>query len=237
MSKLGNLSVMRALGKALGIIDVRQAPSDLDTSAIKVVAGLDTGMIAEEQHQLGGQALIGGLSAWNWQAIGSDAGISTPVALNSPFATWRNNADRAAVILGLRIEIGFAGYAPIPAEVGKRMVLKEYRQANNSPVSVQSLSSFRPVFQVDPDRGLYVWSYPMWGEGVYSGSDPIGLISNTPIMAASPIYVPAGSRWGLSMQYWEPPGTNALAAWPAGTVVNVDIFLVSCPMGMRPPGM
>lgn len=43
MSKIGNLQVLRSLGKLLQIEDVRQAPSELDTSSVKVTVDLGGG--------------------------------------------------------------------------------------------------------------------------------------------------------------------------------------------------
>lgn len=235
-SQIGNRGLMQRLGEVLGIEDVKQAPADMKVDELIPVIAVDPGMAGAGQIQLTGQAAIGGTSAWNWQMVGSDGGFTTPAALNAAGVSWRDNGKKEAVILGLRIEVQFPGGIPIPAEVGSVMRLYEYRQAAGNPISVVNLSTFDGAHMVDHLRWQYFFSYPMWLRSDWVGSDPENPVLPPSIMAANPIYVPAGSRWGLEMQYWN-SALSALRAFPAGTILNVASFLSTCPAGMRPAGM
>jgi hypothetical protein len=235
VSGIGNRSALRALGTVLQVEDVKQAPQELDTSTVKVVAGLDPGMMGGGQVQLVAQGSVAGLTGASWLAIGPPTFSPAPASLNSSLSTIRQNAQIECVILGLRIEVGFV--EPIAAgDLSSLIEIREFRQAAENTASVVRLSSFRGGLVVDPLQDRYIWSYPMWMHARMDGSDAEPFVNVPPVMAASPIYVPAGSVWGLEVQFWE-KGMSALRAFPVGTTIDVQGFVVTCPKGMRPPGM
>jgi len=235
MSRIGNRRIMRALGAVLGIEDVKQAPTELDTSTLKAVASLDPGMMGMGQVQLVAQASVAGLTGASWLAIGPATFSPAPAALNTSLSTIRANGEIECVILGLRIEVGFT--EPIVA-VNNLIEIREFRQAAGNTTSVLRCSSFRGGLQTDQYQDRYIWSYPMWQHArMRTQGEAATLVDGgNPIMAASPIYVPPGSVWGLEVQYWQDDMAN-LIAFPAGTTVDVHGFVVTCPKGMRPPGM
>jgi hypothetical protein len=232
-SGIGNRAIMRALGKVLGIEDVRQAPQFLRTDELIPTIALDPGAAGVAQVQLIGQVSVAGLAGWTWQLIGSPDTLSTPGL--PPQAFFANNADVETVILGMRVQLAFTA-AGRDAAVGTIHDMRHFRQAATSTVSVVRDSSFPSWAIIDPIRRGYDWSFPMWQRDIWLGSDPPNLAVPSAIMAASPIYVPAGSKFGLESFSYLADMSN-FSAYPAGTVLNVEAFLVTSPKGMRPQGI
>lgn len=232
-SGIGNRALMRALGKVLGIEDVKQAPQFLKTDELVPTIALDPGAAGVQQVQLTGQVSLAGLSAWNWQMIGSPDTLST--AGLPPQAFYPNNGDVETVILGIQVQLGYTVVGR-DAAVGVIQDLHHFRQAATSMVSVSRSSSFPSWAIIDPYNRVYEWSFPMWQRDIWVGNDPPNLAVPSALMAASPIYVPAGSKFGLEGFSWLADKSN-LTGYPAGTVLNVQAFLVTSPKGMRPQGL
>lgn len=234
-SGIGNRRLMKALGRVLGIEDVIQAPPRMRVDELVPVVAVDPGMAGGGQVQLQAQVSLDGLSSWGWQAVGFPDSLTTPTF--PPAALFPNNGDVETVVLGLNLEVQYSAPPAAPPAAGTVMRLQELRQAEGNSVSMIECSTFDVAQFTDGIRWQFFWSYPMWMSNTFFGSDPdIAPINNAPIMAASPIYIPAGSKWGLRMQLWD-ADMAALAAWPAGTVLNAKAFLSTGARGMRPPGM
>ena len=233
-SQIGKKGLMQSLGRVLGIIDPRVAPNRLKTDELVPVISIDPGMAGGGHVQLVGQVSLAGLTGWTWQIIGSPDIGSTPGL--PPQAFLPANGDLEAVILGIRAEVRFTGVVP-PAvgERGRMLRIGEFRQAAGNLVSAVRASVFNSAHTIDNTQWQYIWSYPMWQAQQYAGNDPPGPYPWGQ-MAASPIYVPAGSKYGLECQYWLSDLSN-LAAFPAGTLLTVEAFISTAPKGMRPPGI
>lgn len=225
--------LLMSLGRVLGIEDVKQAPQRLKTDELVPVISLDPGQAGGAQVQLTGTLPLNGLSVFGWQAIGNPDTLSTAgITGGNPF--FRLNQDVESVILGLRVQVQFPP-PPAVAPLGGWLRITELRQAEGNPVSMVRLSTFAEALYQDGIRWDFFFSYPMWKATSMIGNDPARPLSET-VMAASPIYVPAGSRWGLEVQYWTNDLT-ALLGFPAGAQANFEAFIVTSPRGMRPPGM
>ncbi len=229
---LTGLRLMRALGGVLGVNDPKQAPAQLKTDELIPVVAVDPGAAGSTAVQLIGSVSLAGLSVLGWQLVGTPDALSTPGL--PPQAFFPINAELEVAILGLRIEIQFPPPpAPAPATSGYFMRVEELRQVG--AVSMVEQSTFDPGMVTDGIRWQYFWSYPMWFQPMLVGNDPpypgVG-----PLMAASPIYVPAGTKYGLRVQNWTNDYT-ALQAWPAGTTANLYAVLSTAPKGMKPLGL
>lgn len=225
--------LLMSLGRVLGIEDVKQAPQRLKTDELVPVVSLDPGQAGAGQAQLIASLPLVGLSIVGWQAIGFPDTLSSPgIVGGNPF--YRNNQDEEIVILGYRVQVQFPA-PPAPPPGTSWLRLTELRQTATSAVSMVRLSTFAAGLYVDGIQWDYYFSYPMWKATSIIGDDPPRPMTES-VMGASPIYVPAGSRWGLELQWWNNDFT-ALQAFPAGTTMNCELFLMSSPKGMRPPGI
>lgn len=230
MSRIGNRRIMRALGAALGIEDVKQAPEELDTSTLKAVAMLDPGMMGSEQHQMFGASL---------SLAGAGSALLTLVGQpNGDSAGWANtnrlqdNGNREVVILGIRARVTYNA-AGAAADANAIMGLEFQRQAAGNIISSMMESTFRRWVAVDgtTPRLIYDWSFPWYQNQRYEPADPFRQVEGGDIMSMPYIYVPAGSAFRINLL------KISGAVWPAATSWDIQAFAVSCPKGMRPPGM
>lgn len=229
-SGIGNRSLMQALGRVLGIEDVTQAPQFLKTDELVPTVNLDPGMAGYEQIQLQGQVSIDGMSMFIWLPFG----VNSVGALTIGTAQYPDNAAKEIVILEASIKVAFTE-AGRDAHIGNLCRLMVKRQAGGSAVSLMDGSCWQQWFEVDAMRTEYWWSFPLWQYYRLTGNDP-AVVSQTSIQAASPIYIPAASKWGLELMYTDAGGLF-LSNFPAGTLISVQAMAVACPKGMRPPGM
>lgn len=229
MSEIGFKSILRALGDALQIRDVKSAPSELDTSSIKVVAGLDPGVFGLQQHQMFGASLpLVGLGSAMLTLVGEPNGDAIGWADTNRF---RANAQREVVILGIRARVTYNG-AGAAADANSVMGLEFYRQAAGNVISSMAESTFRKWVTVEgAARLIYDWSFPWYQNQRYQGADPFAQVEGGDVMSMPYIYVPAGSAFRINLL------KISGAVWPAATTWDIQAFAVSCPKGMRPPGM
>lgn len=224
------LKLMQSLGAALGVIDVKQGPSRLKTDELVPTMSMEPGWANYQQNQLIGQTAVAGTAVWTWMGFGSDiSNSSAGVPANSIFP---QTGELETAILGMSVEVAYSGVG-LPA--GNILRLREMRKAAGSTASVITASRFHHFGVVRQDT-QYFWSYPMWGYGEWVGNDPESLSVPPVLMAASPIWVPAGSWYGLEVSQLNATG-DVLAAWPANTFINLNIMFATCPKGFRPPGL
>jgi hypothetical protein len=229
MNRTG-LRLMSRLGAVLGVNDVKSAPARLKTDELVPVISVDPGWADYRQVQLIGQTAVAGTAVWTWMGIGADISSSSAgVPANS---VYPSNAGEEIAILGMSVEVAYSGVG-LPA--GNILRLREMRRAASSAASVITASRFHHFGVVRQDT-QYFWSYPMWGYGEWVGNDPESLSVPPVLMAASPIWVPAGSWYGLEVHHLNATG-DVLAAWPANTFINLNIMFATCPKGFRPPGL
>lgn len=226
MSGIGNRAIMRALGKVFGIEDVKQAPQDFDTSTVKVVAGLDPGMMAVEQHQLYEYAVnVAGAAVVTWLPFGTAGGGT----FNATTARLLNNA-LDCVVLGMRIGIDYdAAGRDADAAAGRYLTLNIGRMKAGGSISYNFESFEQVIALINPGTLNYIWGHP-WHQtqDAYGGDPPVPIGGRR--LAMNPIYVPAGSELYVSI------GRSA-GAFPANTTAYANAFVVSCPKGFRPPCM
>lgn len=231
LKKIGARNLMQALAGILRIEGVSQrAPTHFDTSRLVPTMGLEPGWADYEQVQLIGQTAVAGTARWTWMGIGADiSSSSVGIPANS---IYPSNGQKEIAILGMSVEVAYSGVG-LPA--GNILRIREMRKAGSSYASVITASRLHHFGVVRQDT-QYFWSYPMWGYAEWVGNDPESLSVPPSFMAASPIWVPAGSSYGLEVDHLSPTG-DVLSAWPANTFINMHIMFVTCPKGMRPPGL
>jgi len=228
-SGIGIRSVLRALGAALEIEDVTQAPSQLDTESVKVVAGLDPGMFGMQQHQLFGAAVsLAGIASAVWTPVGTPQDVAGIAATNR----FETNQQREVVILGMRVRVAYTAPGAVldnPATMG----IEFQRQAAGNVISSVEESTFRKWTVTDGSRLIFDWTFPWYQNQHVSPGDPEVWVEGGDIMSMPYIYVPAGSAFRISVT----KVSGGAATWPAGTELRLTAFAVSCPKGMRPPAM
>lgn len=224
------LAMMRRLGAVLGIEDVKQAPARLKTDELVPTVGVDPGWADYGQVQLIGQTAVAGTGRWTWIGIGAD--ITNSSAGVPPTSIFPNNGGLEIAILGMSVEVAYSGVG-LPNKNVLR--IREMRKAAGAAASVITASRFHHFAIVEGETN-YFWSYPMMGSGRSDGGDPQEMLYPPAYMAASPIWVPAGSWYGLEVDSLAPAG-DVLSAWPANTFINLNIMFTTCPRGFRPPGL
>jgi hypothetical protein len=224
MSGIGNRAILRALGKALGMEDIKQAPQELDTASVKTVALLDPGVMGLQQFQLFGAALsLAGATNAVWVPVGPQILSSAGFAATNVFSA---NGESEVVILGMRMRLSYS-VAGAAADSGARMALTWLRQRANDAISAVEESTIPHWVITDGTEQLYNWSHPY-----HQGARLVtGELIYDQLVAMPPIYVPAGSTYAISLT----KVIGGAATWPADTSWSCTAFGVACPKGMRPP--
>lgn len=226
MSKIGNRSLMRSLGRVLGIEDVLQAPSKLRTDELIATVGLEPGLAGMEQFQLSGTApSLDGATNATWVIAGEQSLSHPGFDASNVYAA---NGEREMVILGMRLQVVYVNPAlDNPAQMG----LVWYRQAANSIISAAPESTINKWVVTDGTKNIYTWSHPYHQDNYVQSGDPTTWIEGGPILAMPPIYVPAGSVYAVQVLKI----SGGAATWPAGTTLRCNAFGITVPKGMRPP--
>lgn len=224
-SGIGNRRIMRALGKVLGIEDVKQAPARLKTDELVPVVGLDPGMAGYQTWQTFGAGLsLAGISSAAWPIVGNVSGA----AIFDPFRQLENG-DKEFAVLGLRVVITFTDAGAV-ADEGQTPFVSYWRQ--QTAAGAQAPESYIEMGMIEPVGGpsYFIHSIPMQlRKHRYEVGDPGP--ATVPTLNIRPLWVPAGSFFGLTVA--KTSGSN----FPAGTTVDVAAWGVHCPQGMRPPGI
>jgi hypothetical protein len=233
LKRIGLRPLMQRLADVLRIEGVSQrAPISLDTSRLVPVVNVEPGWADYRQVQLySGTVSIAGLSFVDWCFLGPDA-LSFCSAGIPAFAVDQNTADRECVILGMCVTVVYdAAGRNADAAAFTSMRLDTLRQAGGASVSLVPECRLKSWAVVNTTELFYSWSHPWWMRPQYLGVDP----SPTPwingIMTMAPVLVPAGARYMIRF------AREQGGVWPANTSCELTAQVVSCPKGMRPPGI
>lgn len=224
-SGIGNLRLMRALGKVLGVNDVKQAPARLKTDELIPVVGLDPGMAGYEPWQTFGIGRsLAGISQAGWVIVGNAPGSVIFTADKQA-----DNGESEFAIMGLRVVITYPDAAAILDE-GQTPVVSYFRQATPQAQAVEESYLELGVIELVGGPAYYIHSIPMYlKKQAYQLGDPGP--SQLPVLNIRPIWVPAGSVFGLGI------AKTSGAVFPAGVTADVQAWGVKCPRGFRPPGI
>lgn len=235
-SGIGNRRIMQALGRVLGIEDVKQAPARFKVDELVPTIALEPGWANYQQTQLfTGNVPIAGLNFVDWCFLGP--GCFTFCSAGIPaFSVDDQTAQRECVILGLNIELVYdAAGRNADAAAAAAAGLQVLRQADSNPVSLVNESSLKSWAVINNYELSYMWSHPWWLRPAYLGLDPSPGPWACGPMAMVPVLVPAGSRYLLRVNREINGSTSGV--WPANTQIRFTAQVVSCPKGMRPPGI
>lgn len=219
--QIGNRGLLKSVADALEMEGINRFPAVLNRDQVNVVVCLDPPWSAYETWMSVGTTIaIAALASVKWVVVGNESGA----AIFDPFRQL-DNASKEFVILGYRAVIRYdAGGAA--ADAGQINVFQNDRQqVPGGPVAFHT--RFEAGF-VDATRLFYGYYYPT--QMVYPQASAGGF--NRPAgLQGAPIWVPAGTTFGISMS------KLGGAVWPANTTIDVSAFGIKCPIGMRPPGL
>jgi len=223
-SEIGNKRLMRTLAAALGILDVKQAPGRLDTSDVKVIAGLDIGSASIEpiHKTLLGPPSIVGETGYTWNLVGDDGG--DPVFAGDVY--YQRRADRHVIITDWFLQVqytvaGIAADADTWADVFTYRMSADNFSFRNAGVVQQAYYATNPI-------QYYNICFPWWQTPYRSPA------ANNPIAgpaAGQSIFVPAGEGFSLTISH------VPIAVWPAGTVLHGQFNGYAIPVGCKIPWM
>lgn len=231
LKKIGRRTLMQALASVLQIEGVSQrAPVALDTSRLVPTIGIDPGMAGYETWQAVNASAIPlvGNSQLNWVIVGNMSG-----SLLTNDYRQIDNGDKEYAILGLRVTITYTAAGAL-VDVGKTNFVSYWRQVVLGAGGIQAPESYVSMGVVEDVGGVhyYIHSFPMYIKRQVTANiegDPNP--SDAVAMAIRPIWVPAGSAFGLYI------AKDDGSVWPADTTVDIAAWGVKCPKGMRPPGI
>jgi len=214
-SQIGNQGLLKAIGQALGIESVKQAPSRLNTAEIVAALMLHTGFANYERWASPGAApvSIAGLTSINLSMVAKD-----PAYTFIPDFTV-NSQDREMVILGYMLSIDYtAGGAAIDANVPMTLTTEFYDPDLGRGSKAGALETWAIVVAT---RLQYTFNFPFWGKQHSNYYTSVNHANNR-------IWVPAGSEYALYVGHGG-------AGWPAGTTMYLTSYGVSVPKGVCPP--
>lgn len=214
-SRIGNQGLLRAIGAALGIEDVKQAPSRLNTAEIVSALMLHTGFANYQKWAAPNVAAVSvaGMTDVDLSMVAQD-----PAFTGIPDFTV-NTQGREFVILGYRVDIDYtAGGAAIDANVPLALATQFFDPEGSLSSTAGMLETWAIVVAT---RLNYSFSFPYWGKQHSNYYTSVGHASNR-------IWVPAGSEYAIRI-------VRGGAGFPAGTTVSLKSYGVSVPKGVCPP--
>jgi len=230
LKRIGTRSLMQRLANVLGIEGVSQrAPISLDTSRLVPVISMDAGMAgAGGWHTVSPPLSIAGISQASWMIVGNDSGA----VIFDPYRKT-GNGDLEYVVMGLRVTIAYDAAGAL-LDVGQTNNCDYFRKTTpggGSPTAYESHVGMGVVEDVGGTH-YYLHTFPMYLrrqvlDNVEGGTN----ITALPVLNIRPLWVPAGSVFGLTIS------KNTGAVWPANTTVEVQAWGVRSPKGMLAPGI
>lgn len=228
VSKIGNLAALKALVAGLDILDQKQAPSDLETDSVKVVANLDMGSLVMEPITLVllGPPLIGAADSVSWEIVGD--GTGTFVNQNE---FYQMRADRHVVLTEICLGVDYDALglaADIAAGVKSHMF--HYKSGPGS-FSYNTTAAIEQWYFAQASRQEYYWSFPFWDSS--SRNDPASFVSTSPVVARGPssIFVQANARFNITV------ARDPIGNWPANTRFFGFAVGYAIPVGCKLPWM
>lgn len=215
-SQIGNIRLIKALGKALGIVDVKQGPTDFDTSQVVSALTIHPGYANYEKWSITPAA-----AASIATMTGVDISLVAQYPLYTSFPQFTAlSQGREMVILGYRIDIDYtAGGAATDANVPLGLATKWYDPALGNGSVAGQLETWAIVVAT---RLNYSFTFPFWGKQHSNYYTSVGHGNNR-------LWVPSGSEYSLSLT------RQGVGGFPAGTTVQVGAFGVAVPKGICPP--
>lgn len=214
-SQIGNQDLLRAIGEALDIESVKQAPSRLNTAEIVSALMLHTGFANYERWAIPAvaPASIAGVNSASISLV-----AQRPAYTVYPNYTY-NSQGREVVILGYNLSVLYtAGGAAIDANVPLQLNTHWYDPDLGVGANAGNLETWAIVVAT---RLLYSFGFPFWGKQHSSYYTAMNHANNR-------IWVPAGAEYGLTVFH----GTGT---WPAGTTIDMQAYGISVPRGVCPP--
>ncbi len=223
LKKIGNRAILRALADLLQVEGVSQrAPTDLDTSRLIPIIGLDAGWAGYEMWSAitalpESLALI---SQFTWPIVGNESGS----VIMTNYRQTQNGAHEY-VILGYKIQIAYTAAGGVTDD-GDVLQIDFIRQREpNQPVIFESQVEIGTIENTGTVEA-------------YGHAHPVNLMS--PYMTApatprpagvaqAPIWVPAGSVYSAIV------GKKDGSVFAAGTTASVWSFGIRVPKGIKPP--
>lgn len=223
-SEIGNKGLMRTVGKALKVLDPRQAPSQLETDSVKVVAPLDLGSSVCEGWQLSeGSISLGGLVGGSWYIVGDNPAASLFPDVNLPSDP---NYDVLITSIAVWIKYTIGG---IGVDVNRVISLSFLVKAAGTTIAYVDAGTLLPWFIVRNNRTWYNWVFPYWRDWDSIGGVGAVITSNVVSNFGKGIFVQGGGNFGLLV------GRDAGGTFPADTIMSVSAQGLRVPKGCRFP--
>jgi len=222
-SEIGNKALLRALGVGLEIMDVKQAPSQLDTDSVKVVADLDLGSMNLQPFSVQTSSFeLSPETGLTWECVGGGEATfpSTEVLMRDP--------TRNVIITGIHVNIDYdaAGLAAdVAAGMSVSMSMFEGVVAGLAAIyrTVGNISSF---YKARAGRESYDWNFPFWESNERDTARTIITSSYK-----SSIFVPAENIFAIGIT------RDILSGFPANTKFFGSIIGFTVPKGCKLPWM
>jgi len=214
-SQIGNQALLRAIGDALDVESVKQAPSQLNTAEIVAALMLHTGFANYEKWCL---PAVSNVSIAGANSVPISLVAQNPVHTSYPDYT-HNSQGREVVILGYYVNVIYtAGGAATDANVPLQLNTHWYEPDLGVGSNAGLLETWSIVVAT---RLTYTFGFPFWGKQHSSYYTAMNHADNR-------IWVPAGSEYGLTV-------FHGGAGFPAGTTFGAQAFGISVPKGVCPP--
>ncbi len=238
MSEIGRKSILRGLGDILGVVDVKSAPAELDTSTVKVVAPLNPGWAAAVPWTRYASGIaIGGLGSGTiaWPVVGDQPqGFSLAIPDS---ARKRNTAGEENIVLGMSIQFAWANADPFPDQDSEVEIYARMRESFAADPRVVSPFSI-PAFTLTGSRLRYAWAYPSWGaKAILAPVSGLGEVYGFTGIGGPSLLVPAGAGLDIVIDHMGLGGTPGGVVFAAGTTMDISSWGISCPKGYAPPGL
>jgi len=218
-SEIGNKGLLRTLAGALGIIDVKQAPSLLDTTDVKVVAGLDIGSSVMEPIHLVllGPPVIDVETGYTWEIVGDGGGDFTN---NGEF--YQRRPDRHVIITDWYMQVQYDA-AGIAADAGATSDIYFQRQSAQS-FSYLTAGNIEQWYFAGTSR-YYQVAFPFWQS---NKRDAAGNI-HPGMSAGQSLFIPAGESYAITISH------VPIVPWPANTRLVGWVNGYALPVGCQIP--
>lgn len=221
-SEIGNKSLLRSIGRALGIIDTKVAPSSFDTSQMVAAANVDLGWASYETWSTTMELnAVAGESNWILPLLGPDLSLFPGgLGINRIDDAFQRTGNFEYAIMGIKL-VASTNLAGATAMAGQRWDLKFITGPLISTVA-EYFGEFKPWFFWDATIVTNSYHHP-WQlmAREQSGGDAYGWL------AQRPIWIPRGTVFGI--------GIDATANAAANTFIAVTAWGVKTPKGISVP--